>query len=79
MESIGQRWVRVLVADDSAYARLVVSGLLQADPHVDVVGTASYGLETLEKISTFKPEVAGLDMAMPDMASQTRQLCTEHQ
>ena len=79
MESIGQKRVRVLVADDSAYARLVLSRLLQAGPQVDVVGTASCGLETLEKISTLKPGVVGLDLTMPDMASQTRQLCTEHQ
>ncbi len=79
MESIGQKRVRVLVTDDSACARLVLSRLLQADPQVDVVGTASHCFGTLEKISTLKPGVVGLDMAMPDMASQIRQLCTGHQ
>ena len=53
----GER-VRVLVVDDSAFARKVIREVLARDPMIDVVDIARDGLEALEKISTLKPDVS---------------------
>jgi two-component system, chemotaxis family, protein-glutamate methylesterase/glutaminase len=58
---------RVLVVDDSAFARKVLRELLAGDPRIDVVGTASDGLDALEKIGELAPEVVTLDLMMPDL------------
>lgn len=59
--------IRVLVVDDSAFARKVVRETLEADPGFDVVDIARDGLEALEKISTLKPDVVTLDLVMPNL------------
>ena len=59
--------VRVLVIDDSAFARKVLRETLARDPRVDVVGTARDGLEGLEKIAELKPDVVTLDLVMPNL------------
>lgn len=57
--------VRVLVVDDSAFARLVLRGVLAASPGIEVVGTAADGLEALEAIARLRPDVVTLDLLMP--------------
>ena len=42
--------VRVLVVDDSAFARLTISKYLAGDPAIEVVGMARDGLDALEKV-----------------------------
>ena len=49
--------VRVLVVDDSAYVRKVVSQMLQRSPFIEVVGTARDGREALEQVAALKPDV----------------------
>ena len=44
------RVVRVLVVDDSAYVRKVVSQMLSRSPFIEVVGTARDGREALELV-----------------------------
>ncbi|HEY0710620.1 MAG TPA: response regulator, partial [Polyangia bacterium] len=58
--------VRVLVVDDSAFARKVVREVLSS-AEIDVVGTARDGLEALELIATLKPDVMTLDLMMPNL------------
>lgn len=58
---------RVLVVDDSAFARLVLSRLLRASGQIDVVGTASDGAVALEKIGELDPDIVTLDLTMPDV------------
>ena len=58
--------VRVLVVDDSAFARKVVREELAA-AGFEVVGTARDGLEALEKIAELRPEVVTLDLVMPNL------------
>lgn len=62
-----ERRVRVLVVDDSAFARKVLRETLARDPRLEVVGTARDGLEALEKISEVKPDVVTLDLVMPNL------------
>ncbi len=59
------RPIRVLVVDDSATVRALLSRRLNADPAVEVVGTASDGLEALERIAELRPDVVTLDIEMP--------------
>lgn len=59
--------IRVLVVDDSAFARKVLREALTQDPRVTVVGIARDGLEALERIEELKPHVVTLDLVMPNL------------
>lgn len=59
--------VRVLVVDDSAFARKVLREVLSRSSRVEVVGIARDGLEALEKIAELKPDVITLDLVMPNL------------
>lgn len=59
--------IRVLVVDDSAFARKVLRTVLSRHPEIDVVGTARDGLEALEKIVQLEPDVVTLDLIMPNL------------
>ncbi len=58
---------RVLVIDDSALVRQVLSEILAADPGIEVVGTAADPLLAREKIKRLNPDVLTLDVEMPRM------------
>jgi two-component system chemotaxis response regulator CheB len=59
--------IRVLVVDDSAFIRYTIIKHLEADPEIDVVGSARDGIDALEKIATLHPDVVTLDVEMPRM------------
>lgn len=59
--------IRVLIVDDSAFARKVLKDVLSRDAEIEVVGIARDGLEALEKIAELKPDVVTLDLVMPDL------------
>jgi len=59
--------IRVLVVDDSAFARKVLRQALDSQPGIEVVGIAADGLEALEKIAALKPHVVTLDLVMPHL------------
>jgi two-component system chemotaxis response regulator CheB len=61
------RPIRVLVVDDSAFARKVMREVLSAHADIEVVGVARDGLEALEKITELKPDVVTLDLVMPNL------------
>ncbi len=58
---------RVLVVDDSAFARRVMRDVLVADGRVEVVGHARDGIDALEKIEELRPDVVTLDLVMPEL------------
>ncbi|MCS6808012.1 MAG: chemotaxis response regulator protein-glutamate methylesterase [Bacteroidota bacterium] len=62
-----KRTIRVLIVDDSALARDILSRGLSADPHIEVVGTATDPFAAREKILQFRPDVLTLDVEMPRM------------
>lgn len=57
---------RILVVDDSAFARKVLREMLTA-AGFEVLGAARDGLEALEKIAELKPDVITLDLVMPNL------------
>lgn len=59
--------VRVLVVDDSAFARLTISKYLEGDPSIEVVGLARDGLDALEKVKLLDPDVVTMDVEMPKL------------
>lgn len=59
--------IKVLVVDDSALVRQLLSELLGADPEIEVVGTAPDPFIAREKIKALKPDVLTLDVEMPRM------------
>jgi two-component system, chemotaxis family, protein-glutamate methylesterase/glutaminase len=61
------RKVRVLVVDDSAVIRRLLTDILSSDPSIEVVGTAANGSIALAKIPQVVPDVVTLDVEMPDM------------
>jgi two-component system chemotaxis response regulator CheB len=65
------RPVRVLVVDDSALVRALMSELLGADPGIEVVGTAADPYIARRKIKQLSPDVLTLDVEMPRMDGLT--------
>jgi two-component system chemotaxis response regulator CheB len=59
--------IRVLVVDDSAFARKVLREALSSAPDIEVVDIARDGLEALEKIGELRPDVITLDLMMPNL------------
>jgi two-component system chemotaxis response regulator CheB len=59
--------IRVLVVDDSALMRKLIPQILEADPSIEVVGTAMDGNFCLRKIEELQPTVVTLDLEMPGM------------
>jgi len=62
-----QRPVRVLVVDDSALARKLLTNILGAAPGIEVVGTAIDAWMARDKIKQLQPDVLTLDVEMPGM------------
>jgi two-component system chemotaxis response regulator CheB len=61
------RRLRVLVVDDSAYVRKVVSQVLSRSPLLEVVGTARDGADALERVAELNPDVVTTDLIMPTL------------
>jgi two-component system chemotaxis response regulator CheB len=59
--------IRVLVVDDSAFVRKVVSEILSRSPFIEVVGMARDGEEALAMVESLQPDVVTCDLLMPLM------------
>ena len=59
--------VKVLIVDDSALIRDLLTGLLRSDPGIEVVGTAPDPYVARERIKALNPDVITLDIEMPRM------------
>jgi two-component system chemotaxis response regulator CheB len=62
---------KVLIIDDSALMRQLLTTILGSDPELDVVGTAGDPYIAREKIIALKPDVLTLDIEMPRMDGLT--------
>lgn len=63
--------IRVLVVDDSAVVRQSLSAILEADPEIEVMGTAADPIIAVKKIMKEVPDVITLDIEMPRMDGLT--------
>lgn len=60
--------IKVLVVDDSALVRQMVSRALSSLDDIEVVGIARTGVEALERIGEVHPDVVTLDIEMPELS-----------
>ncbi len=68
--------LRVLVVDDSGFFRRRLTELINADPRMEVVDTATNGREAVDKAARLRPDVITMDYEMPvlDGISAVREL-----
>ncbi|MFI7068284.1 response regulator [Kribbella sp. NPDC050124] len=59
--------IRVVLADDHPVVRAGLSALLTSLPGIEVVGVAATGREAIREVITTQPDVAVLDLQMPDL------------
>lgn len=59
--------IRILIVDDSAVIRHLISEVLSGDPALEVVDTAPNGKIALSRIPQVKPDLVTLDIEMPEM------------
>lgn len=72
--------IRVLVVDDSAVVRQTLTAILNSDPKIEVIGTASDPFFAAKKIAKQVPDVITLDVEMPRMDGLTflRKVMSQH-
>jgi two-component system, chemotaxis family, protein-glutamate methylesterase/glutaminase len=58
---------RVLIVDDSAFMRKLISDFLSEQPKIEVIGTARNGEDAIKKCREFRPDVITLDVEMPKL------------
>ncbi|MBK6267253.1 chemotaxis-specific protein-glutamate methyltransferase CheB [Marivirga sp. S37H4] len=58
--------ISVLVVEDSALMRILLSDIINADKSIELIGTAKNGLEGVEKAQKLRPDVIISDMIMPE-------------
>ncbi|MEO8194158.1 MAG: response regulator, partial [Gemmatimonadales bacterium] len=56
---------RVLVVDDSAFMRRLITEIVESRPEFVVVGTARDGGDALAKVRLLRPDIVTLDIEMP--------------
>ncbi len=59
--------IKVLIVDDSAFMRVVLSKLLEQDSLIQVIGTARNGREAVERVKSLHPDVVTMDIEMPEL------------
>jgi two-component system chemotaxis response regulator CheB len=65
--TIGIKPIRVLIVDDSALVRKMLTSALAGDKQIEVVGTAPDAYSARDKILALQPDVITLDIEMPRM------------
>ena len=74
--------LRILIADDHDLMRRGIKGMLQSHPGWEICGEAHTGREAVTKAQELKPDIAILDISMPDLngvdAARRIRRVTEH-
>lgn len=76
----GNRPVRVLIVDDSAFVRQTLKEMLESDPQIEVIAVAGDPYVAVERIKAQMPDVITLDIEMPRMDGLTflEKLMSQH-
>lgn len=59
--------IRIVLAEDHAVVREGTRNLLEREPGLEVVGEAATGVEAIEAVGKYRPDVAIVDIGMPEM------------
>ncbi|MGN2337454.1 protein-glutamate methylesterase/protein-glutamine glutaminase [Clostridium cagae] len=59
--------IKVIVVDDSAFMRKMISEIIEEDNEIEVVAKLRNGKELIEKVDKFNPDIITLDLEMPEM------------
>lgn len=62
---------RVVVVDDSVFIRKFITDILESDNDLKVVATAVNGIDAINKVKEFRPDVVTMDIEMPKMDGLT--------
>jgi two-component system chemotaxis response regulator CheB len=57
--------IKVLVVDDSAFMRKIITDILATSSEIEVIGKAKNGQEAIEKVTKLRPDVVTMDIEMP--------------
>jgi len=63
---VTKKRLKILVVDDSAFMRLLLTDLIQEDDDLEVIGSAINGLEAAGRVTELSPDVVLLDLNMAD-------------
>jgi DNA-binding NarL/FixJ family response regulator len=63
-----EKTVKIIIADDHPLFRSGVVKTIQANPDYKVIAESATGADALEQISILKPDIAILDISMPEMS-----------
>ncbi len=63
---MAKKKLKILVVDDSAFMRLLITDLISEDDDIEVVATATNGLEAAEKVKELSPDLVLLDLNMAE-------------
>jgi two-component system, chemotaxis family, protein-glutamate methylesterase/glutaminase len=58
--------IKVLIVEDSIVAQQLLTHILNGDPEIQVIGTASNGAEAIKFVNKTKPDVITMDFYLPD-------------
>jgi DNA-binding NarL/FixJ family response regulator len=74
------RKIRVLVVDDHVVVRSGLEQLLATTADIELVGTASNGIEAIEAVAALHPDVVLMDLSMPELdgVEATRRISADH-
>jgi len=67
MENAMSEKIRVLVVDDSAFMRKLLTKAIESDRGCKVIKTAKNGIEALQAVAQLKPDVVTLDIELPEI------------
>jgi len=59
--------IKILIADDHSMVREGLKQLIELEEDIEVVAQAGNGIEAIEKIEAYKPDIVLLDINMPVM------------
>jgi len=72
--------IKILIVDDSPSVRMLLERIFNADPELEVVGTANDGVQAIAAVERLAPDVVTMDIYMPRMngLEATRRIMEMH-